>query len=94
MYLLRNHGFVFSDSRNALSTLLIKIHTYGEANLSSYDCTRIFFLIHELNSKYLFFNTNLAILTKYSIGTVFLKSDLPPKKIIFTSFHTYLKVMI
>ena len=51
IYLNHNHDFISSISRNSLSTLSIKIHVKGGANLVPIAVLEICFLILESNSK-------------------------------------------
>ena len=64
MYLSHTKGFTACISRKSISTLSMKIHTYGGANLVLMAVPEICGLTFESNSQKLFLSTNSAMSTK------------------------------
>ena len=69
MYLSHIKGFKVCVSRKTISTLSMKIHAYGGANLVPMAVPEICCLTFESNSKILFLSTNSAMSTKSADGT-------------------------
>ena len=62
-------GFTVCVSRESISTLSMKIHAYGGANLVPTALPEICCLTFESNSKKLFLSTNSAVSNKSVDGT-------------------------
>ena len=69
MYLSHTKGFTTYVSRTSISTLSMKIYTYGSTNLAPMVVPEICCLTFESNSKKLFLSTNSAMPTKSADGT-------------------------
>ena len=67
-------GFTVCVSRKSVSSLFMKIHVYGRANLVPMAITEIC-LTSESNLKKLFLSTNSAVSTKSADGTFFIWSS-------------------
>ena len=69
MYLSHTKGFTVYVSRKSISTLSMKIHAYGGANLVPMPVPEICYLTFESNSKKLFLSANSSMSTKSADGT-------------------------
>ena len=69
MYLSHTKGFITCVSRKSISTLPMKIHAYGGANLVPMAVPETCCLTFESNSKKLFLSTSSAMSTKFAEGT-------------------------